>query len=167
MGCAGIKWGARDGRLGVGGCLTEMDRGLLGGACLEWGLSGWAGQPYGNMGERQAGALRLSRGGRGGEEEGRGVRLGKCGTSIRQILLQRSFLWYSNLGCFFFFNEWKLLCFPKGILFCQLSRLKGGNRNNVSSIKFNRNIDRVQQTHTAAVVQGFEKRSDAKWSGAF
>lgn len=66
MGCAGIKWGARDGRLGVGGCLTEMDRGLLGGACLEWGLSGWAGQPYGNMGERQAGALRLSRGGRGG-----------------------------------------------------------------------------------------------------
>lgn len=39
------------------GCLTEMDRGLLGGACLEWGLSGWDGQPYGNMGERQAGAL--------------------------------------------------------------------------------------------------------------
>lgn len=42
---------------GVGDCLTEMDRGLLDGACLEWGLSGWAGQPYGNMGERQAGAL--------------------------------------------------------------------------------------------------------------
>lgn len=66
MGCAGIKWvgwgwgEARDDRLGVGGCLTEMDRGLLGGACLEWGLSGWAGQPYGNMGERQAGALDLA-----------------------------------------------------------------------------------------------------------
>lgn len=114
MGCAGIKWGARDGRLGVGGCLTEMDRGLLGGACLEWGLSGWAGQPYGNMGERQAGALRLSRGGRGGEEEGRGVRLGKCGTSIRQILLQRSFLWYSNLGCFFFLTSENYFVFRKG-----------------------------------------------------
>lgn len=161
MGCAGIKWGARDGRLGVGGCLTEMDRGLLGGACLEWGLSGWAGQPYGNMGERQAGALRLSRGGRGGEEGGRGVRLGKCGTSMRQILLQRSFLWYSNLvGVFFFLTSENYFVFRKG--FYSVSRLKGGNRNNVSSIKFNRNIDRVQQTHTAAVVQGFEKRSDAK-----
>lgn len=53
------------GSLKVGGCLTEMDRGLLGGACLEWGLSGWAGQPYGNMGERQAGALDLAE-----EEEG-------------------------------------------------------------------------------------------------
>jgi len=43
------------------GCLTEMDRGLLGGACLEWGLSGWAGQPYGDMGERQAAALERKR----------------------------------------------------------------------------------------------------------
>lgn len=54
------------------GCLTEMDRGLLGGACLEWGLSGWAGQPYGNMGERQAGALERA-------EEGRGMRGGRGG----------------------------------------------------------------------------------------
>lgn len=59
---------------GVG--LTEMDRGLLGGACLEWGLSGWAGQPYGNMGERQAGALDLAGGGRAGEEEGQ--RVSRC-----------------------------------------------------------------------------------------
>lgn len=59
------------GREGVG--LTEMDRGLLGGACLEWGLSGWAGQPYGNMGERQAGVLDSAGGGRAGEEEGRRV----------------------------------------------------------------------------------------------
>lgn len=67
--------GGREGSLRVerglgdwgGGCLTEMDRGLLGGACLEWGLSGWAGQPYGNTGERQAGALELAGGGGCGE----------------------------------------------------------------------------------------------------
>lgn len=41
----------------IRGCLTEMGKGLLGGACLEWGLSGWAGQPYGNTGKRQAGAF--------------------------------------------------------------------------------------------------------------
>lgn len=52
-----VEEGAGEGQVRGRGCLTEMDRGLLGGACLEWGLSGWAGQPYGNMGERQAGAL--------------------------------------------------------------------------------------------------------------
>lgn len=59
----------------IRGCLTEMGKGLLGGACLEWGLSGWAGQPYGNTGERQAGAFnsarrkRRRRGGLRGREE--------------------------------------------------------------------------------------------------
>lgn len=57
--------------------LTEMGKGLLGGACLEWGLSGWAGQPYGETGERQAGvfksAWRRRRGGKGRKgKEGRG-----------------------------------------------------------------------------------------------
>lgn len=57
--CAEVKVRGRTGFRAMGGqgCLTEMDNGLLGGACLEWGLSGWAGQPYGNMGKRQAGAL--------------------------------------------------------------------------------------------------------------
>lgn len=55
-----------------------MDKGLLGGACLEWGLSGWAGQPYGNMGERQAGALDLAEEEEEEkEEDGWGEHLGK------------------------------------------------------------------------------------------
>lgn len=55
--CSGVGCGGRRGRGQIRGCLTEMGKGLLGGACLEWGLSGWAGQPYGNTGKRQAGAF--------------------------------------------------------------------------------------------------------------
>lgn len=56
-GMCGEKVKGRKGQVRGLDRLTEMDRGLLGGACLEWGLSGWAGQPYGNMGEKQACAL--------------------------------------------------------------------------------------------------------------
>lgn len=54
----------------IRGCLTEMGKGLLGGACLEWGLSGWAGQPYGNTGKRQAGAFNSAVEEGGGEKGG-------------------------------------------------------------------------------------------------
>lgn len=98
------------GRGQIRGCLTEMGKGLLGGACLEWGLSGWAGQPYGNTGKRQAGAFNSAVEEEEEREEGR-----------REVPRGRE-----ELLLFRFQPNW-LRCF--GLFDLQTGCLKGGNRS--------------------------------------
>lgn len=79
-------------------------------------------------------------------EKGR-ERGGKCGvhkSSCRRV----------SSGSQACFSHLFVLRVKTTFLFCHFSRLKGGNGNNESSCELNRNIDTVQQTHTAAVVQG-------------